>query len=110
MKSQFLIASDYSTTSSAAAASGILGFTGILLILLVIYGIIFFLLPIFVYRIMRRGTESCQRLGEIRDLLRKQAALSKPRHVEQLRKAVIGLDLSPAIEILEHERALSTLD
>jgi hypothetical protein len=42
------------------------------MILLFIYSIISFLVPIFIYRIMRRGTASYERLGEIRDLLRKQ--------------------------------------
>jgi hypothetical protein len=45
-----------STASDAAVAGS--GIAGIMLILLIIYGIICFLVPIFVYIIMRRATQS----------------------------------------------------
>ena len=72
---------------------------------------IFFLLPIFVFRIMRRGTESYNRLGEIRDLLRKQAALSiqpgiagNPPELVQPSSGVGGmLNLPRASEALQPE-------
>jgi uncharacterized membrane protein len=67
------LADDY---TGAAAASGIAGFVVLVTILLCIYSVISFLLPIFVYRIMRRNTASYDRLGEIRDLLRKQEFLN----------------------------------
>jgi hypothetical protein len=65
MQIQFIIAQG----APEYAASGIAGFIGIVMILMFIYGVISFLLPIFVYRIMRRGTASYLRLGEMRDLL-----------------------------------------
>jgi hypothetical protein len=78
--------------TNAAGLFGVLG--GLLgIILLFIYGIISFLVPIFIYRIMRRNTLSYQRLGEIRDLLRKQEFLydqanPKPPSLPQIKNVV----------------------
>jgi hypothetical protein len=104
------IASLSTDLTSAAAASGIVGFTGIVTILLIIYGLISFFVPIFIYRIMRRTTQSYLRLGEIRDLLRRQAFLSNQLRVEQRNSGVSALDISGTDAVAEHEKALSTID
>jgi uncharacterized oligopeptide transporter (OPT) family protein len=70
---------DYSTSSTtpvinsdySGAASGIAGIMGLITILIIIYGIICFLVPIFIYRIMRRGTEMANTMSRIEFLLRK---------------------------------------
>lgn len=53
-------------------AGGIAGIIGIMWLLAIIYGIICFFVPVFIYRIMRRGTESLNALLRIESLLRVQ--------------------------------------
>jgi hypothetical protein len=61
------------------AANGFTGIIGVLWILLCfIYGVICFLVPIFIYRIMRRGTESYDALCRIEQLLQAQTPAAKP--------------------------------
>jgi hypothetical protein len=67
-------------TGSTAAAFGVSGFMGIELILLIIYSVISLLIPIYIYRIMRLTNASYNRLGEMRDLLRKQDFLYDQAH------------------------------
>jgi hypothetical protein len=52
------------------AASGIAGIIGVFWVLAFIYGIICFFVSVFVYRIMRRGTERLNALLRIESLLR----------------------------------------
>jgi hypothetical protein len=94
------LATDY---SGAAAASGLIGFTGTVAILLVVYGVISFFVPVFIYRIMRRNTQSYVRLGEIRDLLRRQGSLNEQVRAEKPNRDPNALYLTEA-EILEGEK------
>jgi hypothetical protein len=55
-----------------AAGSAIAGLIVLVPFLLFIYGVVCFLVPIFIYRIMRRGTESHQTLRRIEQLLSTQ--------------------------------------
>jgi hypothetical protein len=105
MQTQFLIAAD-PDYAGAAAASGVAGFIGIVMILLFVYSVIAFLLPIFVYRIMRRGTESYQRLEEIRDLLRKQARFVNQPGVEPPNSDVGALHVPEPDEVSGRENAV----
>ena len=55
--------------SSSGAADVVAGFTLLSGLLTFIYGIICLLVPVFIYRIMRRGTESYHSLLRIETLL-----------------------------------------
>jgi hypothetical protein len=74
------LGSDYTDAAAVSGVAGAAGFFVLITILLFIYSIISFLLPVFIYRIMRRNTASYERLGEIRDLLRKQEFLYDQAH------------------------------
>jgi hypothetical protein len=65
-----LILADYSG-GAGGMSSGVL----LLGVLMLVYSVLCFLVPVFVYRIMRRGTETSDTLGRIEALLRYQNQL-----------------------------------
>jgi len=82
MVSGFIFTTFFATDDygGAAAATGVSGFMGIGLIVLIIYSVLSLLIPIYIYRIMRLTNASYNRLGEMRDLLRKQEFLYDQAH------------------------------
>jgi hypothetical protein len=56
----------------SAAGEAIAGLIVLIPVLLFIYSIVCCLVPIFIYRIMRRGTDSCETLKRIEQLLGSQ--------------------------------------